>query len=299
MSMTCLDVGEWRANGKCHAVKCDRPPQSIHYATVLEVSNYTWHGRARYNCQSGYMFLSEVGSILECRPINIYHHYYNPQYIQYNIVNDAIVGGWFSLSNGQQNSLACQVIPNCGAAPNVINSVLESVTDTYFNGLASYRCLDGYQLNVRENGSYKHVFTLKCVNSWTPAAGQVMYECWAIPDCGQPPNITHGRIESGTGSTGINSTVVYRCNTGYRMIGVETAICWKFSREPRRKWVEWQFVPSCEKSCAAKVGRPGNVSSVVLQITRRVSHERFSFFFSFTRNESVVSKQLLLNIYSQ
>ena len=256
LTATCNINGVWELQGRCLVTNCGDPP-AISGMTLINATNHTLNGLAKYKCSDGYT-THENQDFLLCKAV-VQHHYRYRDWRQYGEFQ-ALSGQW--ISNSGQNSLSCHPIPNCGQPPVIANANV-TVTSTLMHGVATYRCNSGYELSTNQFSAEIHCSRH---GQWINKAGMsgINFQCFMLPDCGRPPKIPHAVVTYS--KTLINSTASYKCRGGYHLIGSETAICWRIDENRLQKWVDWLFVPKCEFNCPVKVGRHGNVSVVDFQV---------------------------------
>ncbi|XP_068120819.1 coagulation factor XIII B chain-like isoform X5 [Hyperolius riggenbachi] len=113
----------------------------------------------------------------------------------------------------------------CNPPSKIDNGEIVKETDQFFTGsTVKYACNDGYELvGLEEN---------MCMEGyWMPPPS-----CVEKANCTHPPQINNGEIIEKPATFPVGSTVRYRCNDGYNLIGVEKTTCLKGS---------WKPIPRC------------------------------------------------------
>ncbi|KAH3724524.1 hypothetical protein DPMN_050343 [Dreissena polymorpha] len=96
--------------------------------------------------------------------------------------------------------------------PPVLQNVFRNATSTTYNATVIYSCNNGYTM-FGEN-----CITCLDTGNWS----DMLFNC-VIKDCQNPPVLQDG-YQNAT-STTYNSTVIYSCKPGYRMIGDNSITC--------------------------------------------------------------------------
>lgn len=273
LTATCNVDGVWVTRGKCVWVICPQPPV-FPGISIADVTNTSYDGIARYRCPEG-MMTTEKRDFLICRPTQYYNqfNYYDRRYHQN--YPDTISGQWLNLDNSQH--VGCYNIPRCQHPPQ-ISYANTSYTTLYVHGVATYRCIEGYefvgnwssfQLNCSQNSRWN--YNNQGSGGWLDFenmrySGQWMqqFQCFRIADCGPPPKVPNSDVIYN--DTKLNSQATYTCRDGYRLVDSESAVCWKIGERSSNRWVEWLFVPTCEFVCPVKEGRRGNLSVAVFRV---------------------------------
>ena len=258
----CSADGIWYVHGECRLFTCGQPQQFAFHLNgwqqngwLVNVTNTSLNGQARYECDAGYTPYNGQ-DVLRC--LLAYGYSWNREFAW---------GNWRRTDGSDR--IHCQPIPRCGVPAQLRNARLINYTSELLNGLASYECADGFQFNVNVSGRMVCSYN----SQWTYVEA---FQCWSVPDCGLPPNITNGRIVRISNTTEFG-TAEYRCDIGYRVEGILKASCLRIGTDPLVKYFDWLFVPSCMPSCSANVGEHGNASIAVLEVAEcsSSSFERF------------------------
>lgn len=276
MTGVCNAQGVWEIRGKCLWVNCPAPP-SFSHSTVVSVTNRTFMGMAKYRCQDG-MAVDYEKDYLVCRSQAYVMDYY---YSYDQGTSDIQIGHWLR-RDSSYGTIECYNIPRCSDPPSVPNAVAD-VTSVARNGIATYRCIDEHEMEGNRSE-----FEIKCSRSgywvfYNQETGQQetgydqerirqVCRCLKTPDCGSPPKVPHSVVNFT--DTAINSTAVYTCKAGYRLVGSEFAICAKVGEDRLKRWIEWLFVPTCEFICPGREGRRGNHTVARYQVSHCVLTEQ-------------------------
>ncbi|XP_052776199.1 sushi, von Willebrand factor type A, EGF and pentraxin domain-containing protein 1-like isoform X1 [Mya arenaria] len=259
-TLTCLSNKQWSHPAPvCEEIKCPSPPrvENAVYNNAENLELFSIGYRVRYLCDSGYeISLNSLNPIGEIECLNTGFWEANlPECIKRSCEQPPTIDN--AIPAFESVTYLSVVTYNCGEGYEIMGNdtircdasgswseptpecrAMEcTVSELFRNGRADfkdlklgsvirYMCNEGYELKGLE--------VRRCMSnlSWSGAEP----ECIPV-DCGNPELIENG--ETLFESTVFQSSVTYRCNKGYNLVGQSTVLC-----NANKKWSE--AMPTCD-----------------------------------------------------
>ncbi|XP_052245042.1 sushi, von Willebrand factor type A, EGF and pentraxin domain-containing protein 1-like [Dreissena polymorpha] len=234
-AITCKN-GVWDVDTVCREKDCQDPP--VLQNGYINATSTTYNSTVMYSCYPGYTMFGErsitcldtgnwSGMLVNCvikdcqNPPILQDGYQNATSTTYNsTVIYSCTPGYRMIGD---NSITCldtgnwsELLANCTIKdckdPPVLWNGFRNATSTTYNSTVIYSCNPGYTMFGES------FITCLDTGNWS----ELLVNC-TIKDCQNPPVLQDG-YQNAT-STTYNSTVIYSCKPGYRMIGDNSITC--------------------------------------------------------------------------